>query len=73
MDSALPFISVRQVPDGISKSSIHWLGDTILTVIRWQDPLWDGLADELGKAAFQPDTDLVVRDYNLQHLGHLWV
>jgi hypothetical protein len=26
----------------------------------------------LGEAAFQPETDPVVRDYIMQHLGHLW-
>ena len=30
------------------------------------------LADELVKVAFQPGTDPVVRDYIMQHLGHLW-
>ena len=30
------------------------------------------LAAELGKIAFQPGTDPVVRDYLMQHLGHLW-
>jgi hypothetical protein len=72
MESALSFLAGRQVPEGISKSSLQWLADELLTVMRLQDPPWDGLADELGKAAFQTDTDPVVRDYIMQHLGHLW-
>jgi hypothetical protein len=72
MESALSFLAGRQVPEGISRGSVHWLADELLTVMRLQDPPWDGLADELGKAAFQTDTDPVVRDYIMQHLGHLW-
>jgi hypothetical protein len=72
MESALSFLAGRQVPEGISKSSVNWLADELLTVIRLQDPPWAGLADELGKAAFQTNTDPVVRDYIMQHLGHLW-
>ncbi len=72
MESALSFLSGRQVPEGISKGSMHWLADELLTVMRLQEPPRNGLADELGKAAFQPDTDPVVRDYIMQHLGLLW-
>ena len=39
---------------------------------RLQDPPWNGLAAELGKVTFLPTTDPVVRDYIIQHLGHLW-
>jgi hypothetical protein len=39
--------------------------------MRLQEPPWDGMADELAKVAFQPGTDPVVRDYIMQHLGHL--
>jgi len=68
----MTFLSGRQVPEGISRGSMRWLADELLTVMRLQDPPWGSLADELGKAAFQPGTDPVVRDYLMQHLGHLW-
>ena len=71
-ESALAFLAVRQVPEGMGKGSMQWLADEWLTALRLQNPSWDGLADELVKVAFQPDTDPVVRDYIMQHLGHLW-
>ena len=71
-ESALAFLAGKEVPEGMGKSSMQWLADELLTVMRLQEPPWDGLAEELAKAAFQPGTDPVVRDYNMQHLGHLW-
>lgn len=71
-DSALAFLAGRQIPEGMGKGSMQWLADELLTVLRLQQPPWDGLAEELAKVAFQPGTDPVVRDYIMQHLGHLW-
>ncbi len=71
-ESALVFFAGKQVPDGMGKGSMQWLADELLTVLRLQDPPWEGLAAELAKVAFQPGTDPVVRDYIMQHLGHLW-
>jgi hypothetical protein len=71
-ESALSFLSGKEVPEGMGKSSQLWLADELLTVLQVQVPPWDGLAAELGKVAFQPGTDPVVRDYIMQHLGHLW-
>ena len=68
----LAFLAGKGVPEGMGKGSMHWLADELLTVMRLQEPPWAGLADELGKAAFQPGTDPVVRDYIMQYLGHLW-
>ncbi|MDP3849760.1 MAG: hypothetical protein Q8Q59_04595 [Luteolibacter sp.] len=71
-EAALAFLAGREVPEGMGKGSIHWLADELLTVMRMQEPPWEGLAAALGEAAFQPETDPVVRDYIMQHLGHLW-
>ena len=71
-ESALAFLAGQQVPAGMGKGSMQWLADELLTALRLQNPPWDGLAAELAKVAFQPDTDPVVRDYIMQHLGHLW-
>jgi hypothetical protein len=71
-ESALAFFAGKQVPEGMGKGSMQWLADELLTVLRLQEPPWDGLAAELAKVAFQPGTDPVVRDYIMQHLGHLW-
>ena len=51
---------------------LHWLADELLTVMRLQQPLWERLAAELAKLAFQPGTDPVGRDYIMHHFGHLW-
>jgi hypothetical protein len=71
-ESALSFLAGGEVTEGMGKGSLQWLADELLTVMRLQEPPWDGLAAELGKVAFQPGTDPVVRDYIMQHLGHLW-
>ena len=71
-ERALEFLSSKDLPEGIGKGSMHWLADELLTALRLQDPPWDGMAAQLGEVAFQPATDPVVRDYIMQHLGHLW-
>jgi hypothetical protein len=71
-ESALAFLAGKDVPAGIGKGSMHWLADELLTAMRLQEPPWDGLAKDLAQVAFQPGTDPVVRDYIMQHLGHLW-
>jgi hypothetical protein len=71
-ESALSFLAGKELPEGMGKASVQWLADELLTVMRLQEPPWDGLAEDLGKVAFQPGTDPVVRDYIMQHLGHLW-
>jgi hypothetical protein len=71
-ESALAFLTGKQVPEGMTKGSLHWLADELLTVLRQQQPPWEGLAVELGKVAAFSETDPVVRDYLMQHLGHVW-
>jgi len=71
-ERAMAFLSGKDWPEGMGKGSMHWLADELLTALRLQEPPWDGLAAALGEVAFQPATDPVVRDYLMQHLGHLW-
>ena len=71
-ERALAFLAGRDWLEGMRKGSMHWLADELITALRLQDPPWDGLAAALGEVAFQPATDPVVRDYLMQHLGHLW-
>ena len=71
-DSIMAFFAGKQIPAGMGKGSMQWLADELMTVLRLQQPPQEGLAAELGKVAFQPGTDPVVRDYLMQHLGHLW-
>jgi hypothetical protein len=72
LESALAFFAGKQVPAGIERGSTQWMADELMTVLRLQQPPQENLATELGKVAFQPGTDPVVRDYLMQHLGHLW-
>lgn len=69
---ALEFLSGNNVPGEIDKAAAQWLADELLTALRQQQPRWDGLAAALSEVAFQPGTDPVIRDYVMQHLGHLW-
>ncbi len=71
-EAALAFLAGKNVLDGMSKSSTQWMADELLTMLRSQEPPWNGLAAELGKTAFQPQTDPVIRDYIMQHLGLIW-
>ena len=71
-EAALAFLAGKDWPDGMGKGSAHWLADELLSLLRLQEPPWDGLAAALGEVAFQPNTDPVLRDYIMQHLGHLW-
>jgi hypothetical protein len=71
-DATMAFLAGAQTPEGMSKGSMQWLSDELLTTLRLQQPSWKGLAAALAEAAFQPTTDPVVRDYIMQHLGHWW-
>lgn len=55
-ESALAFLAGNGVPEGMGKGSMQWLADELLTVLRLQQPPWEGLAGELSKVAFQPGT-----------------
>lgn len=59
-------------PAGIGDAGFHWLADELLTLLRAQQPSWDELPEVLERVAFQANTDPVVRDYIMQHLGHWW-
>ena len=69
---AMDFLSGASWPDDIGKSETHWLADELLTNLRMQEPPREELAAELAEVAFRPNTDPVIRDYIMQHLGHLW-
>jgi len=71
-DGVLDFLAGKIAPQGMRGEAVPWLADELLTVLRMQEPSWDRLAEKLEWAAFQPNTDPVVRDYIMQHLGHCW-
>lgn len=72
LQKAMEFLVGQAQPEGMTAGDAHWLADELLAVLRLQDPPWDGLAAALADAAFHTGTDPVVRDYIMQHLGHLW-
>ena len=69
---AMDFLSGASGHDDLGKSEGHWLADELLTNLRMQEPPREELAAELAEVAFRPNTDPVIRDYIMQHLGHLW-
>lgn len=70
--SSFAFLAGSAWPKGLATGDAHWLADELLTALRLQQPPWEGLAAALAEVAFQPQTDPVIRDYIVQHLGHLW-
>ncbi len=71
-EAACRFLEGKDLPEGFGGGSFHWLADEVLTTLRLQEPTWKGLAGGLSEAAFRPETDPMIRDYIMQHLGHLW-
>lgn len=71
-ERAIGFLAGKDWPEDVAKGSAHWLADELLTALRVQEPPWEGLAAALEEVAFLPETDPVIRDYVMQHLGHLW-
>lgn len=69
---ALDFLSGGNWPRTLAQGDAHWLADELLTVLRMQDPPQEDLAERLAEVAFRANTDPVIRDYIMQHLGHLW-
>jgi hypothetical protein len=68
----MEFLSGIGWPEDIAQESIHWMGDELLTALRLQEPRQEDLAARLAEVAFLPGADPVIRDYIIQHLGHLW-
>ena len=69
---SMDFLRGNSWPSGIGKGECHWLADELLTNLRMQEPPREKLATELAEVAFRSNTDPVIRDYIMQHLGHLW-
>jgi hypothetical protein len=70
--AALQFLAGKNIPAGMGKGSSHWLADEVLTSLRLQEPPWPDMAKALGEVAFRAETDPVIRDYIMQHLGLIW-
>ncbi len=79
MDTLLPsevgklvqFVESGVKPEGMRDSSYHWLVDQIFTTARDLSGDPGNLTKRLAAIASREGADLVVRDYAVQHLGHL--
>lgn len=71
IDAILDFLDQGRVPAGLSLSHWHWLADQLLTSMRGatHDPA--GLSGRLYDVFENVTLDPTLRDYLLQHLGHL--
>jgi len=71
IEVAYTFLHTEKVPQGMSMQYYHWLVDELITVLRFQVRDGQQLAQNLSQLAKNTERDSIVRDYALQHLGHL--
>ena len=70
LEDAYNFLATTPDIAGISASSKHWIVDELITALRVNGADNQELTSRLAEV-FQNNDDMVVRDYALQHLGHL--
>ncbi|RYZ68122.1 MAG: hypothetical protein EOP09_09960 [Proteobacteria bacterium] len=71
-DLALQFLSGEINNEVFSRQSYFWIADELLTCLRVQPSILPELIPRLIRIAEAPNTDQVIKDYIVQHLGHLW-
>lgn len=72
LNAAFALLGDRAAAEKMGKESYLWLVDELLTALRLQEPARQDLAGRLSGMAEDPGCDPMVRDYVMQHLGHLW-
>lgn len=65
------YLQSGEIPDGLSEGQWHWIVDELLTALRVETKNPGELTRQLEGIFSNSALDLVVRDYALQHLGHL--
>ena len=70
LEDAYDFLATTPDIEGISESSKHWIVDELITALRSNGAENQELTSHLAQI-FQNNEDMVVRDYALQHLGHI--
>jgi hypothetical protein len=60
-----------QLPEGVSRPSWNWMVDVMMTTLRTQGADTSTMVERFSEVARTERVDFTVRDYALQHLGHL--
>ena len=60
-----------ELPEGISRPSWNWMVDVMMTTLRTQGADISTMVERFSELARTERVDYTVRDYALQHLGHL--
>ena len=71
VETILAFLHSGRVPAGLSEGEWYWLVDELFTALRAGTGSPQKLTGQLAELFADTALDLVVRDYALQHLGHL--
>ena len=58
-------------PEGTSEAAWHWIVDELITAMRKNGADVSQMATRLKGIYENPSQDMIIRDYALQHLGHL--
>ena len=69
--AALEFLGNPNAPEFLSEPEWRWLVDELITTLRVDGADNSELSNQLATIATDTDFDFVVRDYALQHLGHI--
>lgn len=70
-DEIYSFFANTSPPDGLPVEAWRWLMDSAFTLLRNDGSDNAGYARQLENIFRNPDGDPIVRDYAVQHLGHL--
>lgn len=71
-ERALAFLMGKNLPERVDRGTYHWVADELLTVLQLQKPPQQNLSTLLEELISSTQTDPVIRDYAVQHLGQLW-
>lgn len=71
VDKLMQFVESGVKPAGMRGSSYHWLVDQIFTSVRDLSGDPEAFSQRLAALSGRQGADMVVRDYAVQHMGHL--
>lgn len=64
-------IYTDELPEGVSRAAWNWVVDSMMISLRSKGADPDALTENLTKTFENTSIDLTVRDYAVQHLGHV--
>jgi len=71
VESVYEFLQTERIPQNMSTQSYHWLTDELMGALRRSEVLRSKLSENLTSIVQNGSRDAMVRDYAMQHLGHL--